>query len=423
MLGLGVVLTVSLWGASEHDVAIVRIMRRLGQAEVKDQRLMRRVHVNEQLDLIVAVGKVTAVSVDPPSWAGAESTLGLFLQSRSDAGLIYKLTIEAGRPDCEESIELASTTEVILSCRREKVGVGPNRAYIVDARSKELTRRFDYEPFAMQASFASGKERVLAGSNTLQPVAVSYGAPGGFRVLSATEMEKFLPRLRSASDMQRLPRTLPNGFALEVNSAPGELPFSNTFVDGDKVYALPQSSYETFAKLRASRAAGGYSKEKKAISEAFGPVQSDGKLFWFGKTFYDGEGMAGVGGAGWFDTETREYKIYSPREIADYSTTALLVEKDAVWLGLTTRSEWGEIGAGLLRLDRKTETTQKFPLHDVIGDISRVGKSLLLATESGMAVLEEGRLRRYLVDVAADGKLHVVEAAAQNSAPAASRTR
>ena len=154
----------------------------------------------------------------------------------------------------------------------------------------------------------------------------------------------------------------------------------------------------------------GYTRKDAEFQEEIGPSQvADGTL-WFAKTFYDGEGSTGVGGFGFFDNQTKRYKLWSPQEIVDWSATAMLVEPEAVWIGLTFRSEYRDISGGLLRFDRATGTCTKLALPDLIYEITRVGNSLVLATDFGAAVLRDGKVRRFFVDRTSRGNLQVSEA-------------
>ena len=130
-------------------------------------------------------------------------------------------------------------------------------------------------------------------------------------------------------------------------------------VDGHtKFYPLPQSTWDDYVRLRPKDvamnplAATNNSYERE---EVIGPYQIEGGKLWFGKKFYDGEGERGVGAFGYFDTETRAYRLFSPR-VAPYEIGAILVEPDAVWVGLDHQGE--DISAfpgGLVRWDRSTE--------------------------------------------------------------------
>ena len=57
----------------------------------------------------------------------------------------------------------------------------------------------------------------------------------------------------------------------------------------------------------------------------------------------------------------------------------------------------------------------KFDLPDIVQSIARVGDHLLIATEFGPAVIDDGRVRRFFVDRTSDGRLYVAEAATDAS--------
>lgn len=59
--------------------------------------------------------------------------------------------------------------------------------------------------------------------------------------------------------------------------------------------------------------------------ERIGPWKLEGDKLWFGKTFYDGEGMTGIGGFGYFEAADRKYHLFAPPEIARWSVSAIEV--------------------------------------------------------------------------------------------------
>ncbi len=177
-----------------------------------------------------------------------------------------------------------------------------------------------------------------------------------------------------------------------------------------KEYPLPQSTYDDFARARPRRVTDNYIRTNTTIAETIGPVQSEGDKLWFGKSFYDGEGNSGVGGFGYFDTSERQYHLFVPPELADYSVSAIRVEPDAVWLGIFQSGEYGGAPAGVLRYDRKTQVVHKYELRDAVYGVAISGKRALMPTSSGIAVINGDQVTRYLVDRAIDGRLRVVEA-------------
>ena len=62
-----------------------------------------------------------------------------------------------------------------------------------------------------------------------------------------------------------------------------------------------------------------------------------------------------------------------------------------------------------MRFDRACERVEKFELREIAAKIARVGDRLLIATEFGAAVVEEGKVRRFFVDQMTGGGLRVVE--------------
>jgi hypothetical protein len=107
---------------------------------------------------------------------------------------------------------------------------------------------------------------------------------------------------------------------------------------GSKLYPLPQSTVETYKKLRIedlkNRLPPIQTAQDYQGQEVIGPYQVEGDRLWFGNQYYDGEGDSGVGAFGYFDMSRREYHLFSPPEIARWEVSALLVEPDAVWLPL-----------------------------------------------------------------------------------------
>jgi len=111
----------------------------------------------------------------------------------------------------------------------------------------------------------------------------------------------------------------------------------------------------------------------------------------------------------------KKYQIYSPAEIAGWSVSAILVEPDTIWLALGNNGEYGTTAGGMLAFHRTTQQIERFDLPDVTQSIARVGEHLLMATQFGPAVLDDGRVRRFFVDKTSDGRLYVAEATADAS--------
>jgi hypothetical protein len=180
---------------------------------------------------------------------------------------------------------------------------------------------------------------------------------------------------------------------------------------GSKFYRLPQSDVEMYKRLRPEelknelppvRTARDYNRQ-----EVIGPYQVEGDRVWFGNQFYDSEGEHGVGAFGYFDMQTRQYRLFRPREIARWGTSALLVEPDAVWITLEIFGE--DISAspgGLLRWDRNDHHIGHYPVEFVVDHLRRDTKDssvLVLTTRGGYALFRNGEARRFRVEKSANG--------------------
>jgi hypothetical protein len=174
-----------------------------------------------------------------------------------------------------------------------------------------------------------------------------------------------------------------------------------TLGDGrTKFYPLPQSTAAEYIRLRREDAKlNPFPPESYQRNEAIGPYQVEGDKIWFGKSYYDSEGLTGVGAFGYFDTSTRRYTLFTPPEMARYEVSAILMEADAVWLGLDQFVEdVSNIPGGLLRWDRKTHEVQRYPLEFVVDRIRRQVDALRLDTKNGYALLRDGNVQRFLKD-------------------------
>jgi hypothetical protein len=178
--------------------------------------------------------------------------------------------------------------------------------------------------------------------------------------------------------------------------------------DRTKFYPLPQSTAEKYIQLRPedlrrnpfSATADHYERQ-----EVIGPYQIEAGRVWFGNSYYDSEGMRGVGSFGYFDFVTRAYALFSPPEVARYEISAILVEPAAVWIALDEFVEdISTLPGGLVRWNRMTHEIQKYPLEFVVDGIRVDGDSLRLKTREGYALFRDGECRRFLANGAPTAK-------------------
>lgn len=387
-----------------------------------NRKVLYRNAVAADLDLVIAIGSPAEWPLDPNSpaiWWDEKRKLGLFLQERARPDRVYSLALTAGSLDCGARIERATSTDTVISCAGEKGYQGFNQKFVYDIRAKTLVSHSAYQPFAMMRVLNVSGRIVFVGSDLQRLVAVEF-LPGGspeFRILGDAEAAQWLGRVKTAQEWIGPGR---NQILYVAPDDPAPIPFglsdAFTFAHGSivdirgKEYHLPQSTYDEFARARRRRVTDNYVRENTIIDEKIGPAQSDGDKLWFGKTFYDGEGNSGVGGFGYFDASDRQYHLFVAAEIADYSVSAILVEPDAVWLGIFQFGEYGGSPAGVLRYDRKTQAIRKYEVPDAVYGLTVSGNRTLAPTSSGIAVIDGDKVNRYFVDRATDGHLRIAEA-------------
>ncbi len=167
-----------------------------------------------------------------------------------------------------------------------------------------------------------------------------------------------------------------------------------------KFYPLPQSTAAEYIRLRPEDLRiNPLTPAHYERQEVIGPHQIENGRLWFGKRYYDSEGMRGVGAFGYFDSSNRTYTLFSPPAVTRYEISAILVRPDCVWLGLDQFIEdISTLPGGLVRWDRMTQATHGYPLEFVVDGIRAEGDSLRLETHAGYALFRGGALRRFLAD-------------------------
>jgi hypothetical protein len=336
---------------------------------------------------------------------------------------VYRIAIEPGFADCAARIQRATATDTVISCTGEKGTAHPHQKFIYDARARSVVAHFSYLPFSMYRIFPNGRGAVVVGSDTARLVAVDFQPDRDpeFRVLEGPEAQSWTNRLAVQEgtvgvDPQRYLYIQPDEFkpvpfgaggAFSLVQETGGSLGPRLFIQG---HPLPQPTYDEFAKARPARVKDGYRRGSAEFNDAIGPWELEGNKLWFGKTFYDGEGLTGIGGFGYFDSVEKRYRLWTAPEIADWSVSAIQVDPDVVWMALVRNGEWGGSGAGVLRFDRHSGGYRKFATQDIGRQFLRAGARLILATDFGISQVQEGGLRRYFVDRTSDGRLRVAAA-------------
>jgi hypothetical protein len=167
-----------------------------------------------------------------------------------------------------------------------------------------------------------------------------------------------------------------------------------------KFYTLPQSTFDKYRRLRPEDLRiNPLTPDRYERKEVIGPHQIEAGKLWFGNSYYDGEGMRGVGAFGYFDTATRRYTLFSPPEVARYEISAILVEPNMVWLALDRFGEdISTSPGGLVQWNRMTHVIHRYPLEFVVDSIRVQDDSLRLRTRDGYALFRDGEVRRFFAN-------------------------
>ena len=144
------------------------------------------------------------------------------------------------------------------------------------------------------------------------------------------------------------------------------------------------------------------------IEGDIGPFVLDGHKIWFASTFYDGEGVSGVGAVGSFDISTRRYEMRYLPEIAPWSGSAILLDGAGLWIGLMRRPEGAEYGAGLLRYNITTGAVATYPVADYIHTIDRLGDTVYCGTSHGLYTVRGNQVTQLRFEPDDQGKLVMV---------------
>jgi hypothetical protein len=413
---------------SVEDRAILPLLQR-GRPALKRFIVLRRLAVNENLNLVVVLDGNFPHDFVPTErfmWT-SDNRLGLFLQDRTDAGRVYQLAIKPGlSDDCFARIERITGQELVLSGIGEKWTTYDNQKFVFDVRAKALVKDFSYLPFSAAQSLqgSHGPQFVMYDTQQLLLVDIHKGADGP-RVVPEKQARATLSRIpvEESTEGDRVfhtpvpppDRTPPFGprktfrLSKQKNSSGGDsLVVVEHAGNKDKIYHLPQSDKTTWSLARPDDIERGIPPDQAEINEEIGPHQLYDDRLWFGRTFYNGEGSTGVGGFGYFDTETRSFHIDSPPEIRRWSVSAILVEPDFVWLALYSRGEYGNDSGSLLRWNRKTEQVRLFNVRTVIHEIVRHDNVLYMGAADGILVLRGDQVESYFVDRTTNGRYQIV---------------
>jgi len=402
------------------DTAVVPSFRKL-DPQIGHFKTLFRGRADDAHDALLVLGSTGPVS---DSVWNKSDLLGLFLQDRGRPDRVYKLAVR--RSDADGfTIEVARYRPGELTlARRPDYGVGArNLKFFFDVRSKILTHEAEYRPFSVSyVVYERGVPHFMAEDGkqflAIRPNDDGFDVlrgPAGTRILarvplheSWTEQERFRNVDRKRTEPVRFGPQSRFFVHMVENPSWGRVAMGiEERVSGrTRVYDLPQSACAEFEARRPKEY--GLNRCPPEVQEVIGPCQVFEGRLWFAKSFYDSEGWGGVGAFGYFDPLERKYRLFWPPEIAGWSGSALLVEKDALWVGLTHRGEYRDSPGGLLRWDRATQNVRRYDVGSNIARIVRYRSRLYLATVEGIAILRDGELQKFIVDQTSSGSYAVL---------------
>lgn len=378
--------------------------------------LLYKGRASEELDVILVRGGRPGWPTTPLGTVrtlSAGDLVGLFLVSRSDPSLAYEIVVDAtfcARCADELIVDSASLGSVIIHGVGDYGMSSPRRKYAYDARSKRLLYQTDLGGGLPFLALENGQPvfwgQVWPGRERRDPAGTVAFTPeaSDFRQVDSAYRAPVYPQDQSLLSLA------PDGSCVLMEKFES---FTERLVrcegsQGAEIFEAPRATPARFEVERPKALTYGGGLEPENFNETIGPYQLDGNLLWFGLTFYDGEGSRGVGGFGNFDVSTKRFEMNYPPEFADWSVAALLVEPEAIWFSLSRRPEGAEYSGGLVRWERATGRLQRWPDAPLITGITRVGQRLYMATNEGVAVLEDDELTRYLLDVDQNGEYRLM---------------
>ncbi len=334
---------------------------------------------------------------ESPYW-NKDGFLGVFLRDQS--GRISTITaVRSPMGGGNIEVDHADANSVVLFRTTDDYGtLLPALKVFIDPATRRMVRTIEYWP--------SGVDEVLGLDGRVLAQFTSHD-PMDRQTIT---IEKQSGNFQIARGLYAPPvkQTLPSPWSVtESTGFPGE---SMAITDGARTYELPVTDLQTLARLRPTAVRDEFGpREVAEINDHMGPYQLVGNDLWFGKTFYDGEGLTGVGGFGYFDLVARRFVILTPPAIVNWSVSAILVESDAIWLGLVNRPEGADNPGGLLRYDRNATTTRVERVNAVINRIVRHNGTLYLGTAHGLYVMGPNGFTRYLIEPDLAGSPALVE--------------
>jgi hypothetical protein len=303
------------------DAAVIPVFREV-DPQIRDIETHFKQPIDEDHTLLIAGGtrrSFRSMAHDRFVWRTGD-LIGVVLMDTRNPDRVWKLAMLADSTyDTALKIERFDSSSMVFSRTEAHYGIPAHFIKLFfDVRSKRLLMRRDYPPTTGATRVVRADDQLCVTMRTRDASAELACVHDGMLISRAVTVDP------AAIETTRPPSTVP---------------------------PLPQSTYEEFARARPDRVRNGYTRHVMKIEETFGAWQTVGNRVWFGKAFYDGEGTSGIGGLGYFDTETHRFALVDAPELTPWSASALLIEGDTAWIGLARQPEGARYSNGLLRLN------------------------------------------------------------------------
>jgi hypothetical protein len=288
--------------------------------------------------------------------------------------------------------------------------------YLYDLSGREPPVKIRYGILALTSSAQQGgKLRYTASFGQADQVQEGWSErhailtiePRGGGALPEYKIEEVPAPRYSAAEPAPL-RIAGGGAVLVRNTTPPGQPHqpSGVYVisktGGKQFFPAPIPTMALYRSARPDKPAPG------EMENGIGPFALAGGKLWFANTFYDGEGVSGVGAIGSFDIPARKYEMRYLPEIAPWSGSAIMLDGEDLWIGLMRRPEGAGYGAGLLCYHTRAGTTTKYAIPDLIYTIDRLGDTLYCGSSHGLYTLRGSKLTQLRFEPDSRGNLIMV---------------
>jgi hypothetical protein len=375
-----------------------------------------RVVDEKPLDAAHSVVLLDSEKPGPSRWA-------LYIVSNKDNSPVLALdTSGAGTLAASPTLEVIGPRFVYLHFHSDYGIYRGSLKYVIDVSSSKPPAKIQYGILALNSVERQG-DRLHYSASFNQPGQIfedGWHEQHATIILqprdSALPTDQIVEGGVAAEQVATGPTTLtgPGGEAVQVANVtpPGQPDRPSVIFVDKKPYPAPIPTLDLWRQKRHDEQPPG------EMQSDIGPFVQQGDKIWFATTFYDGEGVSGIGAIGAFDIASRKYEMRYLPEIAPWSGSAIRLDGDSLWIGLKRQPEGAVIGGGLLRYTIATGKAQVFAVPDVVFTIDRVGDALYCGTSHGLYMVRGDRITQLRFEPDESGQLVMIAREVPPAGPA-----